>query len=151
MPSPLTVLVVEDDNLLRELVRITIERRGRFRTVGEAEDATAGVALATELRPDVILLDLIMPLMSGFEALPRIRRAAPDATIIVLSMLQRRGVKEEVLARGADAFVDKGLDGEELEACLWDLCHRRPLNIADLHAANAETRIPSKTLNAAVR
>ncbi len=148
MATPLRVLLVEDDHLLRELVRINLERNGRFQVVGEAEDAKTGVRLAVELEPQLVLLDLILPAMSGFEALPLIRRAAPESHIVVLSMLERPGVKESVLSQGADAFLDKGLDGDELEKRLWALCVGPTLTIADLMQPTVqEPSPPGKTLN----
>lgn len=152
MATPLRVLLVEDDNLLRELVRMNLERNGRFQVVGEAEDAKTGIRLAAELEPQLVLLDLIMPAMSGFDALPLIRRAAPESHIIVLSMLQRRGVKETVISQGADAFLDKGLDGDELEKRVWELCIGPTLTIADLMQPDVgEDTPPGKTLNAHLR
>ena len=152
MATPLRVLLVEDDNLLRELVRLNLERRGRFTVVGEAEDARTGVRMAAQLEPQLVLLDLVMPVMSGFEALPLIRRAAPESHIIVLSMLQRRGVKETVLSQGADAFLDKGLDGDELEKRVWELCIGRTITMADLMKPEPEEPDPpGKTLNAPIR
>ena len=152
MAPPLRVLLIEDDNLLRELVRLTLERRGRFKVVGEAPDAKTGIRLAHELEPQLVLLDLLMPIMNGFDALPFVRRAAPESHIIVLSMLERRGVKEEVLAQGADGFLDKGLEGEELEERLWELCIGPTLTIADLMQPDPDAAIkPTKTLNPRIR
>ena len=147
--APLRIMVIEDDDLLRELVRLNLERRGRFTVVGEAEDGATGIRLAGELAPDVILLDLLMPAMSGFEALPILRKAAPTSRIIVLSMLW--GVGQKVIDKGADAFVDKGLEGDELEARIWQECNAGPLTIMDLKAAATPAAPTSKTLNAHAR
>ena len=114
----LRVLLVEDDRPLRALQRIILEESGKYRIVGEAEDGLEAIRMTEKLQPDVILLDLAMPVMGGLEALPRIRHAAPGAKIVIVTMLQREGIEEEALRLGATAYVDKGLDSAEFVARL---------------------------------
>lgn len=118
---PVRVLLVEDNGPLRELNRILLTRSGRFEVVGEAENGLEAIQLAAALRPEVILLDLLMPVMSGFDALPRIRSACPDALIIALSMLTREVAEERALAMGADHFLDKGTPDEGLADAVAEL------------------------------
>ncbi|MBI2078286.1 MAG: response regulator transcription factor [Euryarchaeota archaeon] len=107
------VLMVEDDPPLRELNRLLLERTRKFQVVGEAENGLQALELAKTTRPDVILLDLVMPLMGGVDTLPLLRKQCPKSRIIVISMLQRERVEADVLEKGADAFLDKGLDSEK--------------------------------------
>ena len=116
-------LVVDDDDALRALVRLTLEDDGRFRVVGEAADGRAALDLAQRTRPDLILLDLKMPVMDGFEALPLLRQLVPDAQIVCLSMMQKADVEKRVLALGAQAFLDKSMPSDtflaHLGAVVW--------------------------------
>ncbi len=75
--------------------------------VGQAGDGQAGVDVVRAERPDVVLLDLAMPVMDGVEALPIIRSLVPDARIIVLSAFTG-AVREQVLEWGADGYLVKG-------------------------------------------
>ena len=77
--------------------------------VGEAEDGTRAVELARELQPDIVILDVQMPLMGGLEALPKILEAAPDAKVIVYSSGEP-ALEEEMLELGAFRYVMKGKD-----------------------------------------
>jgi len=81
-----------------------------MRVVGEASDGNNAVVEATRLQPDVILLDLAMPIRSGLEALPELRQVAPDARIIVFSGFARAIVADEVMALGAAGYLEKGTD-----------------------------------------
>ena len=107
-------LLVDDDEPLRTLTRMLLARAGRFEVVGEATDGEEAVALAADLQPDLILLDLAMPRMDGFEALPLLRRAVPRAKVVAYSMLPPH--RNEALARerGAVAYIDKGVSSPEL-------------------------------------
>ncbi len=91
---------------LRLLFRLVLEERG-VEIVGEAGDGQAGVEGAAELRPDVILLDLAMPIMDGLQAIPLIRERSPDTKIIVLSGFGDGPAAESARALGIDRFVDK--------------------------------------------
>ncbi len=102
------VLVVDDADDLRALLRLRIERSGILSVVGEAADGRAGVRLAGELQPDLVLLDLAMPEMDGLEALPLIREAVPGVRVIVLSGFNGGAMAQKALAAGADRYVEKG-------------------------------------------
>lgn len=98
---------------MRALQRIILEETGRFRIIGEAEDGRQAIRLAGTLQPELILLDLAMPVMGGLEALPQLRQVAPGSKIVIVTMLQREGVEAEALRLGANAYIDKGLDSGE--------------------------------------
>jgi signal transduction histidine kinase len=104
------VLIVDDTPDIRELVALTLEVTGggEFEVVGEAADGLAAIEQAARLLPDVVLLDLAMPIMDGLEALPSIRRAAPNAMVLVLSGFNARELGAEALAAGATAYMEKG-------------------------------------------
>ncbi len=107
-PEKVRVLLADDYHDLRELMRFQLERAG-YDVVGEAADGTQAVALAGELRPDVIVLDLAMPEMDGLQALPTLRESVPEAKVIVVSGFANSLMADRVLAAGACRFVEKGV------------------------------------------
>jgi DNA-binding NarL/FixJ family response regulator len=107
-------LIVEDDVALRVLLRRALEGSKRFEVVGEAGDGLAAIEAATRLQPDLILLDLMMPVMNGFQALPLLVKAAPGSRIVVLSVLQGNPIERECRDLGASAFIDKMVQDDEL-------------------------------------
>ena len=80
-----SVLLVDDTPDVRMLVRRALERSGGLEVVAEVGDGAAAVEAARHHQPDVVLLDIAMPVMDGLEALPLIRQVAPRATVIMLS------------------------------------------------------------------
>jgi two-component system, chemotaxis family, chemotaxis protein CheY len=103
---PIRAVVIDDTSDIRELLSMVLTRSG-MQVVGEAGDGQAGVEVVRAERPDVVLLDLAMPVMDGVEALPIIRELVPDARIIVLSAFAG-AVREQVLDWGADGYLEKG-------------------------------------------
>jgi PAS domain S-box-containing protein len=103
-----SVLVVDDAEDLRMLLRVRMESYNGLTVVGEAADGVAAVEMAAELQPDLVLLDLAMPRMDGLEALPLIRAAVPGVRIIVLSGFNQSTLAQKALEAGADHYVVKG-------------------------------------------
>ncbi|MDX6372397.1 MAG: two-component system, chemotaxis family, chemotaxis protein CheY [Nocardioidaceae bacterium] len=103
---PVRAVVIDDTRDIREMLSLVLTRSG-MNVVGEAGDGQAGVEVVRAERPDVVLLDLAMPVMDGIEALPIIRKLVPDARIIVLSAFAG-AVREQVLDGGADGYLVKG-------------------------------------------
>jgi DNA-binding NarL/FixJ family response regulator len=90
------------------MLRFLFEGDERFRLVGEAEDGRAAIDVVAESRPDLVVLDLMMPRMSGLEALPHIRSTCPDARVVVLSALGAGDPRtDEALRLGAAACFSK--------------------------------------------
>lgn len=106
-PKTVRVVIVDDTADLRELLRHALTRGG-MTVVGEASDGQEGIDVVRAVQPDVVLLDLSMPVMDGLEALPHIRSAAPDARIIVLSGFEATKMAQRATAIGAHGYVQKG-------------------------------------------
>lgn len=115
------VVLVDDDDDVRELAQRHLERSGRFTVVAHAGSGDGAVAAARTHHPDVTLLDLNMPGTDGLSALPRIRAVAPDCTVVVLSGLQRPGAEDEAIAAGAAGFLRKQPSWRQLPADLLGL------------------------------
>jgi CheY-like chemotaxis protein len=115
------VLLVDDARDIRVLLRRVFNRDGSYEVVGEAVDGQAAIALADELAPDVVVLDLAMPVMDGLEALPIIRRKLPDAKIVVLSGFDGTRMRQPALMAGADAYIEKGNDLFRVLSTIHDL------------------------------
>lgn len=111
--SGLRSLVIDDDPVVRLLVSRTARRAG-LEVVGQAADGREGIELANRLRPDVIVLDLAMPVVHGADALPELRRNHPQAFIIVLSATADPRRAAEVIDLGASAFIGKDEAGVRL-------------------------------------
>jgi DNA-binding NarL/FixJ family response regulator len=116
--TPAGVLVCDDNDAIRELLGTIVNNDPGLRVVGEAADGNEAIVEAIALQPDVILLDLAMPKRSGLEALPELRRVAPDARIVVLSGFTTANVAEEVIALGAASYVEKGADPAAIVAAI---------------------------------
>jgi DNA-binding NarL/FixJ family response regulator len=102
-----TVLIVDDNTTFVSIVARFLADQPDLTVVGTATSGTEGIKKALELRPQVILLDLVMPGLSGLYALPRLRQQVPDAAVIVLTLLEGEGYEEAARDAGADGFVPK--------------------------------------------
>jgi DNA-binding NarL/FixJ family response regulator len=90
--------------------------------VGTARDGGALVALVPECRPEVVILDLTMPVLSGFEVLRALAPGSPNTRFLVLTMHTDRGYVREAFAAGAHGYLIKGARPEELSEAVWACC-----------------------------
>ena len=121
MTKQKSVLVVEDDQALREVYQIILEAAGF--TVDTAKNGVEGLEQIKRLRPDVVLLDIFMPVMDGREVLRNLDRSLyPHTKIVVCSNMSDNQLMQEVLDNGADKFVLKSsLGPTELQAMVKEL------------------------------
>jgi len=116
---PKSVVIADDHRIVRDGLRSLLEEReSGFRCVGEAEDGTSAVKMARELRPDIVIMDISMPNLSGIDATREIKAALPDTKVIVLSMHANRSYVIEVLRAGASAYLLKDSTFEQLTKAL---------------------------------
>jgi DNA-binding NarL/FixJ family response regulator len=102
------VLIVDDVRDLRMLLRMALEQDDAFEVVAEAADGLEAIEQAGLHQPDLVVLDLSMPVLDGLEALPRILESAPEARVAVLSGFDGSRMREPALAAGAVAYIEKG-------------------------------------------
>jgi two-component system chemotaxis response regulator CheY len=108
------LIVVDDAPFIREIVRHVVERIGSLVLVGEAADGEEAVEMALRLRPDVILMDIIMPKKSGVEAAREILEAVPETRIIAFSTADQETMVMRALEVGCCSFMEKPFKGEDL-------------------------------------
>jgi len=111
------LLLVDDHKLLRQGLRRAVEDAG-FDVVGEAGDGEEAVRLAVECRPDVVLMDLSMPVMDGIEATARLRHSIPEARVVILTMHGEEDTVARALRAGAVAYLLKDCSIDEVAATL---------------------------------
>jgi DNA-binding NarL/FixJ family response regulator len=117
---PIRAVVVDDDAANRALLRMVFESDDRVEIVGEAADGLAGVKMTTDQNPDIVILDLNMPIMDGLTVIPEIADLSPDTKILVFSAGDEL-YRDQVIELGAHDFVQKGIDVFELSDRIIDL------------------------------
>lgn len=122
----ITVLLVEDHSIVREGLRALLELRPDFEVIGEASNGRQAVELALKLRPAVVVMDVAMPALNGFEATRQILAAAPDTKILVLSAHSDDEYVAHMAALGAAGYLVKQNSGEMLVRAIKEIAAGRP-------------------------
>jgi DNA-binding NarL/FixJ family response regulator len=113
-----SILIVDDHELLRAGLRSRLESEKSIVIVGEADSAERAILMARSLQPDVILLDLLLPRKSGYEAIPELAKVAPDAKVIVISSQAAPSSVRRALSAGAVGYLPKRASDRELVAAI---------------------------------
>lgn len=114
MTETIQLLLVDDQRLMRDGLRILLELESDFEVVGEAENGAEALEAYTQLSPDVILMDIRMPEMDGVEATRRLREIDPNAKVIILTTFDDNEYVFEGLRAGALGYLLKDVSGDEL-------------------------------------
>jgi DNA-binding NarL/FixJ family response regulator len=109
-----TIVLAEDHHLVRQGLRLLLEQETGFRLVAEAGDGLEAVQLAAKHKPDILLLDLMVPRLHGLEATRQVRQESPKTKIIILSMHADEPYVVEALRNGASGYVLKDCTAAEL-------------------------------------
>lgn len=117
-PTPITVLLAEDHHIVRQGLCALLNADGSFRIVGEARTGREAVMLARTLRPDVILMDIAMPVLNGLEATRQILASMPNAKVIILSAHSDDEYIDRVAAAGVFGFLEKQSSAEILTSAI---------------------------------
>jgi two-component system, NarL family, response regulator NreC len=118
MHERIRVLIADDHPLIRDGLRQLLHLQADIEMVGEATNGIEAVEMARALRPDVLLVDIAMPSMSGLEVVSLVRDSVPHTQIVILSMYAKEAYTHQVLTEGARAYVLKGAPSTEVLAAI---------------------------------
>ena len=140
----ITVVLVDDHAVVRSGLRLLLDAQDDIDVVGEAGNAKDAVFRARAFKPDLILLDVVMPGESGIDVLPKLLKESPDSKVLVLSMQDDPSYVREAFAAGASGYVLKEAIDEEVVAAVREIAsggrYVHPALGARLVAAEAEER-----------
>lgn len=113
---------MDDHEIVRQGLKLLLgSDRSVWDICGEAENGRQAVEKVAELKPDLVILDVSMPIMNGFEAARQIRKFAPATKIVMLSMHDSAQAADQAIQAGADAYVVKSRSSSELHQCITDV------------------------------
>lgn len=121
----ITVILADDHKIVREGIRILLQKYPEIEVIGETEDGRSTVEMARELSPDVVVMDIAMPDMNGIEATRRITEERPGVKVVALSMHSDKRFVSEMLKAGASAYLLKHSAFEELVTAVMTVVENR--------------------------
>ncbi len=117
-------VIIDDSADLRNLLRMVLDRDPRFVVVGEGDNGRSGVAVTFETKPDLVVLDLAMPVMDGYEALRQLREKHPELPVVViLSGFAAEDTEDTARRLGASGYLEKGFALAEVANRLAESCY----------------------------
>jgi DNA-binding NarL/FixJ family response regulator len=114
MNKPIRILLADDHTIVRQGLARLLEDQTDLRVVGEASDGRMAFEKATALKPDIVIMDIAMPLMNGIEAAKRIRKDLPETKILILSMYSHEHYIHELLETGISGYLLKDSSGRDI-------------------------------------
>jgi two-component system NarL family response regulator len=124
-PKPLRVLIADDHRLFAEALEAILATDDRIEVVGQAGDGSEAVELARRLGPDLVLMDVSMPVLDGFEATREIRAEAEDVRVLMLTGSNSRADVDRSREAGASGYVTKDRIASELVTAIVEVTRRR--------------------------
>lgn len=115
---PIRILLIDDHTLFRSGVRLLLQRQPDFEVVAEAGDGVEGIKRAKELKPDVVLLDLNLPGLSGLETLQLLTQDLPTCAVIILTVSEEADELGQALRDGARGYLVKNIDADVLTSAI---------------------------------
>jgi two-component system, NarL family, response regulator LiaR len=123
MSNLITIIIVDDHEVVRKGIRAYLESTSEFKVIGEASSGAEALQLVTELIPDIVLMDLIMPGMDGVETTREIKRISPRSQVVVLTSFHEDIHIFPALKAGAISYILKDIKMEELAKALQRAVH----------------------------
>jgi len=114
MAEAITILIVDDNNFMRETLKFIISRVSRYKLIGEATSGQEAINMVQQVSPDIILLDINMSPINGFEATRKILKQNPDTKIIGLSVHKQPSYAKNILQLGAKGYLTKSSPHKEI-------------------------------------
>lgn len=111
------ILIVDDSPMIRGLLTKILEKHG-YEVCGQAKNGREGVELYAELLPDLVFMDITMPIMDGLQAAEEIKNQYPDSKIIMLSAMGDKEVKDQAMELGIDVFLKKPFDDYKIVSAI---------------------------------
>jgi DNA-binding NarL/FixJ family response regulator len=139
LTKKISVLIVEDNELMRQGLSAVLERDGEFEVLGEAEDGISAVEMAKNLKPDVVIMDIGLPLMNGIDATRLVKQALPQVHIVMLTSHDNDNEIFAALSAGAAGYCLKDCASERIKTAVASVSHG---------AAWIDPRIAHKVLQA---
>lgn len=118
----MNILIADDHQILREGLKALLSRQPDMKVIGESSDGAETVRLAEKMRPDVVVMDVMMPVMNGIEATAAIKNLDPSIQVVALSMYANASFVYEMFRAGASAFLIKDCAFDELEDAVRVAC-----------------------------
>ena len=149
LPNVIKVVIADDHRLFREGVKTALAQKNEIKVVGEAENGMQLLNLLKHNRPDVILLDIQMPVMDGISALASIRKLYPDMKVIILSMHEGHSMVSTLMQAGANGYLTKTDDPENIYQAI-KTCYEKNYyfseltNVSMLEDLRSKKKIPEK-------
>lgn len=125
MPKQIRVMLVDDHLMVRDGLKVFLSLHEDIVVIAEAEDGAEAVDLCAQHQPDVILMDMMMPVMDGPTATRQIRAAYPQTQIIALTTFTEQALVQQVIQAGAIGYLLKDVHADKLAQAVRDACHGR--------------------------
>lgn len=109
-----SVLVVDDNDVMRTLLRAILRSDNQFEVVAEARNGIAAIEMAQRYKPDIICLDVVMPEMDGLEALREIKKERPETRVVIITGTPSASNVQEAMSLGADGFIIKPFNAAKI-------------------------------------
>ncbi len=123
LEKKITILIVDDHKLLRETWSYILNSDPHFSVIAQTDNGKAAVEISAEIHPDIILMDINMSQMNGFEATKEIRRVSPDSKVIGVSMHSQAAYAKKMLQVGASGYITKNSSQEEMIAAISEVAN----------------------------
>lgn len=133
------VLLVDDHKILRDALKGVLEREQDIAVVGEANDGAEGLLLARELQPDIVLMDIGLPIMGGIDATRTLVAEYPEVKVVALSTFSDRRIVMQMLDAGARGYVVKSAGRDELLRAIRSVAYGRTYLCPDASAVLVES------------
>jgi DNA-binding NarL/FixJ family response regulator len=121
--KPIRVLLVDDESRLRQMAKRVLVADHEIEVVGEAADGRTAIDLNSQLRPDLIVMDIAMPQLNGLEAAKIIRQQSSDPKIIIMTAMAAEPYRKAAMDVGASAFLSKGALDSDLVPTIHTIFH----------------------------
>ena len=143
MSNPIKIVLADDSAVFRWCLRELLADHADLQVIGEADDGQQAVDLALGLKPDVVLMDIRMPVLTGIEATRRIRAIAPEINVVVLTACDELPYRLALRQAGAAAYMLKTAEGDVILSAIREVCQMKKSSVSEaLPDPNPDGRRP---------